>query len=295
MRLSKAYSTDLKKSITPEEADTKYLLKEVRSKYNFQCPDEFCDAAVTCANLDRAKEKRKVDPYYKVVEEHSKKCLIGKSLLGIKVNKSKYSDIYSSNDEYVDNAVRLNLQPHSTLRPEVKDSLSDEDVATKGRPKLANDEEREGKRKKQRTKVLSSMVDAFLNKEQLTIQLPNLEIMPIKSVFVEIDGQEISCFTDDFRIYFGKAFINKLQNGYSIVFDKKLSYEDREVRPSFYIPNRYIEDSRHRLFQEKKLDELASKKRPKQFFIVSETGPYPKEKYINFWLEGLEYMEYRDL
>jgi len=67
LKLEKAYSKDIKLCITAYKADMLYRKGKIKSKYNFKCPDENCNAPVTCANLDRPKEKRKRDPYYKVV------------------------------------------------------------------------------------------------------------------------------------------------------------------------------------------------------------------------------------
>lgn len=137
------------------------------------------------------------------------------------------------------------------------------------------------------------MVDSFLNKENLTVQLPGIGAMPIQELFVGVNGQKVESFVDEFRVYFGKAWINKYEAGYSIVFANKLNHGDIAARPSFFIPNSLIAETTYRLFQEKKLDEQADKK-PRLVFIASETGPYCKGKYINFWLEGLEYLEYRE-
>ncbi|WP_282167116.1 hypothetical protein [Shewanella japonica] len=290
MKLEKSYSIELQRNISPVEADLKYREGKITSKFAFECPDDNCHAAVTCANLDRPKEKRKVEPYYKVVEVHSERCLIGKDLSGVKRKKSKYSD-YSETDEYISNAVRLNLRPHSTKRPVEKDGVSEDEFITKGRPIRESDGE-EGKRKKQASKVLSSMVDSFLSEESILVQLPEIGTMPIQELFVEIDGQKIESFADEFRIYFGKAWFNKHEAGYSVVFANRLEHDENVVRPSFFIPNSLIEETSYRLFQEKKLNGLLDKK-PRLVFIASETGPFCKDKYINFWLEGLEYLEYR--
>ncbi len=291
MKLEKAYSVDLKINMTASEADIHHNEGKISSKFAFTCPDDNCEAQVTCANLDRPKAKRKVEPYYKVIEEHSEQCLIGKDISGEKKKKTIYSDIYSEADEYISNAVRLNLRPHSTKRPAEQDGTSENEVVTKGRPSRESDRE-EGRRKKQTSKVLSSMVDSFLNNENLIVQLPQIGTMPIQDLFVEVDGQKVESFVDEFRVYFGKAWFNKYEAGYSVVFANKLEHEGEAVRPSFFIPNSLVEETTYRLFQEKKLNEQVDKK-PRLVFIASETGPYCKKQYINFWLEGLEYLEYR--
>lgn len=294
MKLDKAYSLELKLSVSPVEADLKYREGKITSKFKFECPDDNCNAAVTCANLDRPKAKRKVEPYYKVVEEHSEQCLIGKDISGVKRKKTRYSDIYSEADEYISHAVRLNLRPHSTKRPTAQDEMSEEEFVTKGQPRRESEGGEEGKRKKQSSKVLSSMVDSFLNNENITVQLPEIGTMPIQDLFVEIDGQNLNGFVDEFRIYYGKAWFNECATGFRVVFANKLHFEDVTTRPCFFISSNLIAETSYRLFQEKKLNEQIDKK-PRLVFIASEVSPHCKGKYINFKLEELEYLEYRSL
>ena len=83
MKLEKAFSEDIESNITAQEADNLYAQGIIKSKFGFQCPDAFCVASVTCANLDRPKNKRKRDPYYKVIGEHHPNCELGVCAVGI--------------------------------------------------------------------------------------------------------------------------------------------------------------------------------------------------------------------
>lgn len=143
-----------------------------------------------------------------------------------------------------------------------------------------------------RSKTLSSLIDAFLANESLMIQLPNVGVINIRDLFVEIDGQDISEFEDEFRIYYGKAWFNESKNGYSIIFDKNLKSADMVRRPSTYLPIYKIIASGFKRFKLEELENLVSKK-PKTVFILSETGPQVRNGYINFRCEGPEYLDYR--
>lgn len=44
------------------------------NKKNFRCPNGKCCIAVTCANLEKPKAARKVDPYFRSVEDHKENC-----------------------------------------------------------------------------------------------------------------------------------------------------------------------------------------------------------------------------
>lgn len=290
MKLDKAYSLDLKKNIAASEADTKYVSGEVSSKFAFTCPGKNCDAQVTCANLDRPKNKRKRDPYYKIVGEHSKSCAIHEDIEPTKKRKTVREDIYSDSDEYYDHAVRLDVRPPSRKRPDDGASQGEDiDLEVKGKPSTTDEG---GKRKIQPSRRLSSLVSAFRNNEPLTLQVPDEGTMSIQDFFVEIDGQDIESLEDSYRVYYGKGWINKNEKGYSVRFTNSLKYNELVVRPSFFIPLALVEASSYRKFQLSTLDKLANKI-PKDIYILCETGPRPHGDYINFWLDGLEYMEYQ--
>tara|TARA_R110002020_G_scaffold423744_1_gene632845 strand:+ start:4528 stop:5412 length:885 start_codon:yes stop_codon:yes gene_type:complete len=290
VKLEKAFAEGINLCITAQEADRQFEEGNIESKFNFQCPDEKCDAPVTCANLDRPKNKRKRDPYYKVVGKHTLQCDLAKD---IKVQRNvarTSSDIYSDIDEYMDNAIRLNLQPPSTKRPKSSKVSNDKDgVKDKARKK---DDSDPGKRKIQRSKTLSSLIDSYLAKESIIVQLPETGVIDINDLFYEINGQDVADLEDDFRIFYGKAWFNKRESGYSIVFEKSLTLSETTRRPTTYMPINALEASGFRRFNLNALEKIADS-RPKMVFVLSETGPRVKNGYINIWCEGPEYLDYR--
>ena len=221
MKLEKAYSYELKKDITPVEADIQFQRGTICSKFNFRCPDKTCKAQVTCANLDRPKRLRKRNPYYKVVGEHSNDCLIAKNIEKQPDRRKNY-DIYGQEDEPIENAFRINLQPPITK----KNESSDIDSSTRKTPsnsELNGNQTSHSKRQPQPEKTLSSLVDSFLNNETISIQLPTIGSISIQKLFLEINKQDIATLPDEWRIYHGQAWINKKDNGYSIVFKKRIN------------------------------------------------------------------------
>ncbi len=290
MKLEKALAEELGKSITAQEADKQYEDGNITSKFKFQCPDDNCNAPVTCANLDRPKHKRKRDPYYKVVGNHSAECNIAKDIDPQKKSSRNTTDIYSDSDEYIDHAIRLNLQPPSTKRPEPA-GTNDGGDGGESRAKSGNTPD-PGKRKIQRSKTLSSLIDAFLATESYTVQLPEIGVIDIKDLFIEINGQDLSEFEDEFRIYYGKGWIKKRKGGYGFVFANKLKYGELENQPSTYLSDNQIEEGSFKRFKQSTLDKLANNY-PKQIFLLSETTPYPNGDFINIWCEGPEYLDYR--
>lgn len=290
MKLEKAFSEDLKACITAQEADRQFGKKNIKSKFDFQCPDEKCHAPVTCANLDRPKEKRKRDPYYKIVGSHSPHCDLAKDIKAQKTSSRTGSGLYSDSDEYVENAIRLNLRPPSTRRPEASGIYVGEDgVEGKGRREGGAES---GKRKIQHSKTLSSLIDSYRANESILVQLPGTGVVDINDLFFEVDGQDIADLEDDFRIYYGKAWFNKKERGYSVVFENMLTLGDTTRRPSTYLPIDVLGDSGFKRFKLSTLEKIADNK-PKMVYVLSETGPRVKNGYINIWCEGPEYIDYR--
>ncbi|AJA45959.1 hypothetical protein C7375_11826 [Frischella perrara] len=293
MKLEKAYSQDLKRTITPEDADYNFSSGKISSKYAFTCPDENCDAAVTCANLDKEKSQRKIPPYYRVVGEHNINCLINQAITEKNNQKAEPSDIYSENDVYISNAVRLDLRLASNQQTKTESSINLEENILKSEYKTNLN--KSNKRMMQPTNTVSSLVSSFLNKEKKTVQIPKVgTLLPIEEFFIEINGQDIHDFDDEYRIYFGLAWFNKIDGkGFVVRFDNKLKYSELEVRPSFFISLSTIGNSPYAKFSLENMNNLCDKY-PKRVFILSETSPNVKDnKYINFWLDGLQYMDYR--
>jgi hypothetical protein len=289
MSLEQAFSLEVKLDITATKADELYSTGLIKSKFAFKCPEPSCNAQITCANLDKPKVKRKRDPYFVFVSDHNNDCpLKASKAYG---RSSRYGD-ETSDEVYVANSIRLNLvAPSSKSLDEDTDSEAENNANhLKAKPNNYGS----GKRKQQYTKRLSSMVDAFLANENFTVNTPD-GFIELKDLFVKIDNQSIDDFPDEFRVYYGKAWINKNEKGYSVRFDNKLQHEDLVVAPSFFIPNDFIDETTYQKFSLKKLDQLANKK-PKSVFLVSSIGPYKNYKapYINFRLEGFEYLDYRE-
>ena len=291
MKLEKAYSIDLKKDITPAEADDQFQQGNIRSKFKFKCPDEKCNAQVTCANLDRPKHLRKREPYYKVVGNHHVDCLIAKDIKEQPAKKQIY-DIYRPEDKPIEGAFRINLQPPSTKKIKSGNSELDKTNHT-SHSKLSGNQTSHSQRQIQSSKTLSSIIDSFLNNETIDIDMPNIGKISIQELFIEVNGQDISDFPDEWRIYYGKAWFNQRDEGFSVKFANELSAGEIKKKPSFYISNTALANSGFAKFNQQKMIEIANKK-PKQVFLLSETGPYLKDdKFINIWCEAPHFMDYR--
>ncbi len=290
MSLEQAFSLEMKIDVTATKADELYGRGQIQSKFAFKCPEPNCNAQVTCANLDKPKSKRKRDPYFVFVSEHNIDCpLKGVNSYG---RSPKYGD-KTSDEVYVANSIKLNLVAPASKGIGIN-SNSDEESDTNNLKEKPNNSGT-GKRKQQKSKTLSSMVDAFLASDNFAVETPD-GLIELKDLFIEIDNQSIDDFSDEFRIYYGKAWINKNDKGYSVRFCNHLRYKNLDTSPSFFISNDLIDQDIYKKFSHEKLEKIANSK-PKQIFLASQLGPYKsyKGEFINFKLEGLEYLDYRVL
>ena len=99
MKLEKAFSLDLDRTITAIDADYLYQHGVIHSPKSFKCTNLHCNARITCANLDKPKTKRKRDPYFKLVSKHSDVCNITEDIFVLKGEKIVQDDGYNNSNE----------------------------------------------------------------------------------------------------------------------------------------------------------------------------------------------------
>jgi len=136
------------------------------------------------------------------------------------------------------------------------------------------------------------MIDDFLAKKSYPVRIPGNGVIDINDLFIEINGQDLSDFKNEFRIYYGKAWFNKKESYYSIVFDNKLTSGEITKRPSAYMSMDKAKESGFKRFKVEELENLADRT-PKTVFILSETKPEVKNGYINIGCRGPEHLHYR--
>ena len=297
MSLLQAYSLDLGKKINAKEADIAYQKGLIGSQKNFQCSHQECGIAVTCANLERPKYKRKVEPYFKSVENHKFDCSFAEE-----ERRTKFQDIDKNGfyENVTSGEILVNLAEPTPKKQNSDNASEIKEISVSRTCQLLNS--KKDKVSTNQTKTLSVLVSSFLNNENFSITLPRpyQERILLREAFIKVDGQDLSSLEQNcWRVYYGKAWINKLLSGdYQIKFDSQLndlSLEESGVRPSFFISKSMIDDSPYEKFKKEKMDELIVQKKPKRVFILSDVPSLNHtKKYINFMLEGLSYLEILD-
>lgn len=302
MTLPTAHSLDLQKVINPKDADIAYQAGKIASQKNFTCP--LCGIAVTCVNLSKPKNERKVEPHFRSVENHKIGCDLGKQ-----ENLAKITRHQSDNDSHYQN-VQSGEILFDLTEPAPKKQYDDDldrnssQSIKRHNPKQNNNTHKRKVNSKQR---LSVIVSAFLDKEDylLTLPMPFQERRNLQDIFIEIAGQDLSELEDDcWRIYYGDAWINEMNNGdFLIRFANTLSdrnllsrKEDTEcaIRPTIFISKELIENTNLTKFSIESIRKLAGK-RPHQVFVMAHKPALNQtKKYINFMLEGLACLEILD-
>lgn len=306
MSLEYAYSPDLKLEINSAQADIAFEEGKITSQKNFLCPE--CGIAVTCANLEKPKKDRKRDPYFKSVEDHKLDCEKGNNEKTRKSQNKTEEDFYRG-IEVQPNKARINLAPLTAK--EQGNPNNNENNESRRRNAKNNNTNSNEKSLQTNSRKISSLVTAFLKDEKFEVSLPNpySEDISLQDLFIEIKGQNINDLEQDcWRIYYGRAWINKYDEFYQIKFDsflcddalKQNKQGDKKVRPTFFISNNLVENYPYKKFNEETMSGIAStkeiKRPPKMVFILADTPALnAKAEHINFILEGLEYLEILDL
>ena len=271
------------------EADRLFRAGEISNKHAFRCPS--CEARVVCANLDRAFHLRKVRPYFRLIGEHNQDCKLAADFKtsfrsrtfnvssGSEGEKQLYKPLPRLNLSAPDNKISKTKEFNVTNEePQPYGSLTIEATSSDG--------------KRQKRISLAELVDLFLDNPDGAFEVGKGTVMPFQEFFIPIQGQDTRNHKHQMRCYYGKAWFNPYKTGYSVNFAEQLIYKGQGARPSFFIPNKLIQNHKLKKFQNGELKKIADNK-PRTVFLISKKGPYLKEPYINFDCEALEYVDYR--
>lgn len=294
MKLEEAFSLELRKDITAEEADRLFSNGDLTSKHLFECPEPNCHAQVTCANLDKPKRLRKRDPYFKFVSEHRTDCKIEKesdeSMRHVKTTREDPEAL----PFILDDIVELDLSvPNRRITHDLQNS-DDEKATIKrlGKPIAIDDEE--VNRRRHSRKRLSGLVDAYLRRENFFLSTAEGKLS-LRDFFIKVsDRQDLNEYPDEPRVFFGKAWINRTNDYFLIRFDSEMRAGELRCKPTFFIPARLVANSPHQRTSRDKLEKIALESKPLYVFIFSELPPVKSNngEYINFKLDDLTYLYY---
>lgn len=306
MKIEKAYCTDLDEIIDVETAYDLYWAERISDKHNFECIHEDCDAAITAANLDKLRQDMVYDPYYKVVdaEDHSISCPYRNEVETVS-NNTKGGQVNTTRGKLDSDLADVFgfKRPPSHFEKRVSTSPVDEtknSSTNKKRKKIAF--KAEENRPSTHYSLLSfvSKYSRHLKQGATTQKFISIDKSNVSyaEMFVEINGQCIKSLSDSSRVYFGKAYVNKIKNGdYTIRFVQSFEVNKQPVHTSIYLPQKVIENAFSRKMSERKFEELSKKKYPAVWAFVY-AKPFRQDKdgkqYVNFKLGNMDLFDFRE-
>lgn len=296
MKIELAKSLELNKSISAEEADKLFSDRIITSKHLFECSELDCHAQVTCANLDKPFRLRKRVPYFKFVSEHSNTCKVGINEEDEFRRIKKVTEDPEALPFILNDTVELDLSsPYKTKFHDIPSS--EEENSINKRLKTKNIDEENINKTRHSRKRLSGLVNAFIDKENFFLNTAEGRIH-LRDFFINInDEKDLSEYVEEPRVYFGKAWIKRIDNYYLVRFDKEMRSVDLKCKPTFFIPERLVDKSEYKRTSRQELDKIALSTPPKPLylFIFSELPPVKMNSgdFINFKLDDLTYLYYK--
>lgn len=295
-----AKSLETGQIVTTAEADRQRELGNIKSKYLFECIDDHCEAQITCANLLKEVKKRKKDPYFIYVGDHSDQC---KERKKIEILERKQQEEHDSKPrKYISEKIALfNFDKPSNKKVETTSVGSSTPTSnTTNQPIAPENGSQESTRPSK--KALSSWVKLFKNKDSDISVIYNDEEIHIRDLFINIDEvTDIADLDDEPRIYYGTVWVNPKDQGFQLSFKNKVQLGELTKQPSLMLFSSKIKnEAENGRFSEKTLNQLAEMKtknnRPKPItvYIFSQLPPQLSKNgnFINFYAKELTYIYY---
>lgn len=293
--LQYAYSEELKRVLSVEDAYESFWNDKIHDKSAFQCPGNNCDAKVTCACMDIKETELKQTPHFRVYGMHSPDCEYVKYLEDEKRSSSGTGSVLLTQQ----NCVELILKRENDFQ--LKPILSPTDSYLNSRKKVIGGYGKYSSRPKYYTirpiveKFFEYHDDGLLDSNFVRIDGTQVSY---KKLFKGIYNQNVIDWSDCKLIFWGLCYINNSKNNtYQINFTEKFDYKGTLYRPSFFIKKEELE----KYTMAKRLKMYINEEtiiNSIQYFafiygspsvVIKNTG----KVYINFDLSSLDFIDFR--
>lgn len=274
MSLDVAFSLELNDFVDPDRAYDLYWAGLISDKRAFVCPGTGCTAQVTCANIDRDIQDMKVVPHFKAYGKCSETCEIFRE----KPQKHLFGDKASSREKAtIDQSVAdefLLERPAGYYDKPVPSS----EALTNISQTLHNKKQAEKRFRESGTigRIYSvrSVVSRYIRYKkasELKLRRVNVRGRDIRydQIFKPVEDIDVTELPDENRIYYGWAFVNRLQSdtGYQIKFFKRMHDGDEEVTVTVRIFDDAIEQYEIRKLMRSRLESIAKLESPRAFIF----------------------------
>lgn len=307
MKVEEAYSTDYCGTVDAEKAYDLFWSGTIKNKKNFECPDPNCEAQITCANLDKVRDKMKNVLHFKAYGLHSSKC----NVVSDKIKVTREQDIIDSGEprkSYIESETDILLLKRPKQHSRIVNILTNVSVIENNaiKSKIKQNYFSNSKRDPEYStiKPLVSKFEEYLLKGHLYkhfIKISDYKLS-YKSMFIEVNNQEFNTFSKYPRIYYGEAIIIKARtNDYRIRFINQINHQGKSYNPEVYINESLLNKHYMRRYWKNLLDEIVLLKNNVLFYVYCKPGFNESTKsnvtttYLNFKSNSLDYLEFKHL
>lgn len=306
MSIEKAYSIEANDIIDAEEAYELYWNGTINDKKAFLCV--YCDASITCANLDKKRAEMKNLPHFRCRGIHGDEC---KLILETSINKrtDKKRTERNSLDEDVD---KLNIA-HNTegIKKIINKKENRELKNIYSQKEKVIEEYKSGKRRKAKYTLIRPIVSKYLkyiNENSISKKYINVYKninITYEEMFKKIEGIDIENLSKYKRIYFGEGNIKKVKNGYMVAFNKRIKIKNDYIKTTFFINYEdHLKDLNNLQQWKDNLEEIVKKKDKIMIYVYTNSfnlrvlnnkNTNEAMKIINLYLDMIECFDYRKL
>ena len=299
MSIEQAYSIEANDIIDAEEAYELYWNGIINDKKAFLCI--YCDAAITCANLDKKRAEMKNIPHFKC-RGHADECE-----LIVEISSKKRNDKKRKERNFLDEDVdKLNITHNTEGIKKIINKKENRDLKNINIQKEKVIEEyKSGKRRKAKYTLIRPIVSKYLKYiEKNSISKKYINVykninITYEEMFKKIDEVDIENLSKYKRIYFGEGNIKKVENNYMVVFNKRIKFKNDYIKTTFFINyEKHLKDLNNLQQFKEELDEIVEKKEKVMIYVYTNNLKLKvnKEmKIINLYLDMIECFNYRKL
>lgn len=300
MSIEKAYSIEANDIIDAEEAYELYWNGIINDKKAFSCI--YCNAPITCANLDKKRAEMKNLPHFRCRGSHEDECE-----LIVEISSNKRTDKKRKERNFLDeDADKLNITHNTEGIKKIINKKENRDLKNINIQKEKIIEEyKSGKRRKAKYTLIRPIVSKYLkyikensiSKKYINVY-KNINIT-YDEMFKKIDEVDIENLSKYKRIYFGEGNIKKVGNDYMVVFNKRIKIKNDYIKTTFFINyEKHLKDLNNLQQFKEELDEIVEKKEKVMIYVYTNNLKLKvnKEmKIINLYLDMIECFNYRKL
>ncbi|WP_083189890.1 hypothetical protein [Orenia metallireducens] len=297
MKTEEAYSLDYGDVVDAEKAHELYWDGTIKNKKNFECPDPNCSLQITCANIDKSRDEMKKSPHFRIYDEHSSKCDIGKNTE--EKEEQKNSNKNRTENKYIDSKFDILLfqRPKSHSQKLITKSNGEIDHK-KQKLKLKQEKNKNEKRNSEyfTIKPLISKFEKYKEDNVLNDYFIKIRNYPINyaDMFVKISEKELNLYSNYKRIYYGTGNVERKGNNFAIEFTNSIISEGSYYSTTIYITEKLIKKHYMNRKWKRKLEELANLESDEIiFFVYSKPIVKSDYPYINFPITSLNFLDYR--